>query len=280
MKKAVIVFLFGALAFYGCGDSGGGDGGSGGGGVGGDGGAGGTGGSGGAGGSGGSGGGGGTPGEVVFEQDFESVDIDGDNIGVGWLFFVNVFDEGGVRKFGYVEPPVAAPNGEQISAIASDEGGPDQGEQQLNMYSDYECCGNPDQGHRNGTDLVETNVFQERTVAAEDVGTTLTFSFDAKGGNINDPAAEVCAEPNVCDSTANAFIKTLDPNAGFSVSASDTEDTTDLPETWNRYSVELPIDESLEGHILQFGFQTNASNFEPSGNFYDNVVVTQAPTAP
>ena len=28
------------------------------------------------------------------------------------------------------------------------------------------------------------------------------------------------------------------------------------------------------GHILQFGFQTNASNGEPSGNFYDNVVVT------
>ena len=219
------------------------------------------------GGMGGSAGVGGMTGDVVYEQNFNLLDINGATIGDGWFFFVNVFAEDGTYKFGYNNPPQAAPNGPQICALVDDQGGPEQEPQQLSVYSDYECC-QPDSGHINGTDLVETNVFQEGTVAAEDVGTTLTFSFDAKRGNIEG------------GTTANAFIKTLDPDDGFAVSASDTQDTTALGVEWNRYSVELPLDASLEGHILQFGFQTNASNYESSGNYYDNVVVTQSPTAP
>ncbi len=52
--------------------------------------------------------------------------------------------------------------------------------------------------------------------------------------------------------------------------------TTNLPDTWATSSLSLEITPDLEGHILQFGFQTNATNFEPSGNFYDNVVVTKS----
>ena len=117
-------------------------------------------------------------------------------------------------------------------------------------------------------------------IPAEEVGQTYTFSFDAKRGNINDSGDPNCEAPNVCDSTANAFIKTLDPNAGFGVSKSDIEDTTNIPITWGSFSVSLDIDESLVGHILQLGFQSNASNFEPAGVIYDNVLVTKAPTAP
>ena len=79
-------------------------------------------------------------------------------------------------------------------------------------------------------------------------------------------------------STANAFINTLDPNAGFALTNNITEDTTNLPETWARYSIELEIDPSLVDQILQFGFANTASAFEPSGVFYDNVlVVLEAP---
>jgi hypothetical protein len=55
--------------------------------------------------------------------------------------------------------------------------------------------------------------------------------------------------------------------------------TTALPETWARYSITLgPMVPDLEGQILQFGFAATASNFEPSGVFYDNIlVVTAAP---
>jgi hypothetical protein len=124
--------------------------------------------------------------------------------------------------------------------------------------------------HGNGV-LIETNVFQEpfspgSPITAAEVGKTFTFSFQAKGGNVEG------------STTANAFIKTLDPGDGFSVSASDTQDTTNLPDTWGGFTVSLAIDASQIGHILQFGFQTNATNFEGSANFYDNVVLTTAPT--
>ena len=95
---------------------------------------------------------------------------------------------------------------------------------------------------------------------ADDVGKTLTFSFDAKRGNINDPGdANV---PDV-DSTANAFIKTfVDPADLIDFRQ---EDTTAIPDTWNRYSVALgPIAADLVGATLQFGFSATASNYEPS----------------
>jgi hypothetical protein len=118
----------------------------------------------------------------VYSQDFNLLDIDGILIGDGWVYFVNVSDGSGAFRFGYGGE---APNGPQISALVTGQGGPEQEPQQLSVYSDYECCA-PNLGHRNGTDVVETNVFQELTIVAEDVGKIITFSFDAKRGNIND----------------------------------------------------------------------------------------------
>ncbi|MGD8394679.1 MAG: FlgD immunoglobulin-like domain containing protein, partial [Candidatus Eiseniibacteriota bacterium] len=72
-------------------------------------------------------------------------------------------------------------------------------------------------------------------------------------------------------STAQAFIKTLDPGAGFQLTNLITAEMTSIPETWGGYSVAIDIDASLEGQILQFGFLCVATNYEGSGIFYDNV---------
>ncbi len=80
-----------------------------------------------------------------------------------------------------------------------------------------------------------------------------------------------------CDSIASAFIKTLDPASNFNLTNLVDEDTTNLPATWGRYSIELEIDAGLEGQLLQVGFNATASNFEPSGVFYDNIVVEPGP---
>ena len=106
-----------------------------------------------------------------------------------------------------------------------------------------------------------------------DVGKKLTFSFDAKRGNINDPADDGCINTTnpPCDSSANAFIKTFfDPGSLIDFL---TVDTTAIPDTWNRYSIELQITGPLVGATLQFGFSGTASNFEPSQVFYDNIEV-------
>jgi hypothetical protein len=135
--------------------------------------------------------------------------------------------------------------------------------------NDYNCC-DPSQGHRNGTDRVTSLVFQEpftlgNPISADDVGKTLEFSFDAKRGNINDPTGS---------STALAFIQTVDPNAGFAQTNFVSVDMTNLPAgTWDRNSISLTIDAGLVGQYLEFGFLSTASNFEPSGVFYDNILV-------
>lgn len=80
----------------------------------------------------------------------------------------------------------------------------------------------------------------------------------------------------LCDSTANGFIKTIDPSNNFSQTNFVEQNTTRIPDTWNRYTIELEIVPELVDQLLQVGFSATASNFEPSGVFYDNVVVDPA----
>ena len=99
-----------------------------------------------------------------------------------------------------------------------------------------------------------------------DVGTTLTFFFEAKAGNIDVSAG----------TTAEAFVKTLDPGASFATTNEIVQDMTMVPASWGGYMVTLPnLDPALEGQLLQFGFKTRASNFGDSGIFYDNLQLLQ-----
>ncbi len=190
-----------------------------------------------------------------YGQDFEGLNqADTSALGNdGWLVFANVFGPDWSYWYGYGTFP--APNdGAAFCAIAAGEGGAQQGMQQLSVYSDYN---NGD--HANGAHI-ESNVFQEQTVGPGDVGETWVFNFDAKLGNLGG------------SSTALAFIKTLDPNAGYAMTNFITMDTTNLDPAWGSYSLSIVIDASLVGQILQFGFSNTATNYEPSGMVYDNVL--------
>jgi exo-beta-1,3-glucanase (GH17 family) len=196
-----------------------------------------------------------------YVQDFEALDpADPDALANdGWLYFGSVFDGDGEFKFQFGPFPATTTSG-QVSAIVSGEGGPGQGEQQLVVFSNYDCCDIPNQGHFNGTDVVNTTVFQSDSIVAADIGRTFTLQFDAKRGNIEGA------------STAQAFIRTLDPDADFALTSSVVLDVTDLPVDWGTYSIALTLsDPDLEGQLLQFGFRNSASNFEGSGIFYDNI---------
>jgi hypothetical protein len=189
-----------------------------------------------------------------YSQDFEG--LDQGNVDAladdGWLVFGNVFDSGMVYLYGY--GPFPAPNvGDAFCAIVIGEGGPEQGMQQLSVFSDYN---NPDHGLGY---YIESNVFQEQTVDAGAVGQTWVFNFDAKLGNLTG------------QTTALAFIKTLDPGAGYAMTNFITVDMTSIPTTWSSYSLSIDIDASLEGQILQIGFSNTATLYEGSGVFYDNI---------
>ncbi len=206
---------------------------------------------------------------VEYAQNFDGLDIMAAEIGDGWNFFNGVFGNNGATfLFGYGGD---APNGTgQISGLVDNQGGPPQGTQQLSVFSDYNCCGGT-QGHFDPNGLVETNVFQEprtpgigTTISAADVGTVWTFSFDGKADSVAGVSGST---------TAFAFFKILD-QPGFNLVGSETLETTVLPADWDRFSVEITIIEDWEGAVLQYGFQTNASNFENANNFYDNVELT------
>lgn len=193
-----------------------------------------------------------------YSQNFESlVQADPNALGNdGWKIFANVFSpDHSTYLYGYGVFPAPNPGG-GFSAIASGQGGPAQGAQQLSVYSDYN--NQSPAGHAVGNQI-EVNVFQEQTIAVADVGSTWTFTFDAKLGNLVSPT------------TALAFIKTLDPNQGYLTTNFLTFDTTALPTSWGTYSLQIPITTPLVGQLLQIGFSNTASNNVASGVFYDNI---------
>ncbi len=140
------------------------------------------------------------------------------------------------------------------------EGGPAQGDQQVVIYSDYNN-GN----HFDGSGaFIEANFFQEQLITAADIGTTWRFEFDAKLGDIGG------------QTTASAFFKTIQTVPCCSANVFPI-DMTYIPATWNTYAIDLTIDPSFEGQLLQFGFASFTTAAQFSGMFYDNVRFDLAP---
>ncbi len=195
-----------------------------------------------------------------YTQDFEGL-VQSDPLALeldGWKVYGNVFDALGAYLYGY-GAFVAPNNGSAFCQIDMNQGGIEQGFQQLSVFSDYE---NAD--HANGN-IIEANVFQEMPITANDVGKTWKFSFDAKRGNIAGA------------SEAFAYIKTIDPNNGFATTNYIFVDLTATPIEWAGYSLSLAIDvgliEGAQPQFFQIGFSNTATLYEASANFYDNVVL-------
>lgn len=201
-----------------------------------------------------------------FTDDFEGYDPAAGLIDNGWGVGANVFDSGGNFIYNYFGgPPFPAPNGTgAFSNIGSGEGGPDQGNQQLIAFNDYN---NAD--HGNGSNnLIEANFYREYIVGAGDAG-DWTFTFDAKLGDVD-----------LANTSVTAFIKVLDPGAGFATTTFETLDMgTAAGIEWNTFSITATIDASQVGQIFQIGWYNVTSNFNTSGMVYDNVALTPAPGA-
>ncbi len=160
----------------------------------------------------------------AFSQDFEGL-VQSDINALaddGWLVFGNVFTSNEEYLYGY--GPFPAPNdGAAFCQIVLDQGGAEQGDQQLVVFSDYN-----NQDHAVGN-IIESNVFQEQIVGPSDIGSVWIFDFQAKMGNLD------------AESTALAFIKTLDPSSGYALTNYFSVDMTNIPETWNAYSLSITL---------------------------------------
>lgn len=206
---------------------------------------------------------------LTYSQNFESLtpaqgaapnDLSTD----GWQVGGNVFAADGTFLYNYFSFP--APNGgPAFSGIVTGEGGAAQGANQLSIYNDYN---NADHAN-NPTRRIEANVFRDIGVLdASDLGSTYTFDFDAKQGNISGAT------------TASAFfrvIRTSGSNPDFATLASASLDTTAIGTNWSGNQLSLTIAANMVGETLQIGFNNTASAFADSGVFYDNLAVSAVP---
>jgi hypothetical protein len=201
----------------------------------------------------------------IYSQDFEllapAAQQQGNNNALsndGWLSYGNVFSAEGSYLFGYFLG--GAPNGSSaFSGVVLGVGGPQQGGQQLVVYSDYNNSAAQGAGQ-----LVESLVYQERTIGAGDVGTTWLFQFDAARYNLAAP------------STAQAYIQTIDPTDSYRVTGFSKIDMTSVTANWGTYSIPFTITAGA-GQLLQFGFSNVATNYAGSGVAYDNVSLSPVP---
>ena len=231
-----------------------------------------------------------------YAGDFEGLDAGNASalgpFGEGFQIFADVWGSGsgdatvGVDIFLYSYGPFAAPNGGPgFSAIAGGEGGFYQGDQYLNVYSDYNNGDQVAGGACGGTGCtINTSVFQESTIGAGDIGSIWTLTFDANSpfaGGIFDAAEGNGGDINNPQS-ASAFIKTLDPGAGYATTNDIRVDMTNISNTeWGQFTISLDLsDAALEGQLIQFGFNTVSSLYDNSGVYYDNICFDNAGGCP
>lgn len=217
---------------------------------------------------------------IDFSDDFESYNLpDGGVIGGGWNWFLNGWTDGDGRPgfpacdvyvFSFdptqFVPKPNAPNSNgtpnyAVSNIAVGATG-----KALNVFSDY---GNQD--YQLGGDCLETIVFQETVFDAGDAG-NYTFSFDTQ-------VPEALGD----GVTTFAFVKLLDPNAGYSDVFGGTKKVDTA--TAGSKSIDVTLAADQAGMILQWGFTNIASYNLPSSRWYDNVsfaleVVVPPPVQP
>lgn len=112
------------------------------------------------------------------------------------------------------------------------------------------------------------SVFQQQTISAADIGTTVIYSFDFAGGS---------GAVNTAEGTfVEAFLLTIDPNSGFVVTNDigfDLSGAAEAELTSGQLTLDLS-DAALEGQTLQFGFRNGAADGQNPAVILDNLSLT------
>ena len=209
---------------------------------------------------------------TLFSETMSDYNADSENL-APWTAYINRFDADGNYQNGYSVSP--APNGPQISAWATGEEGSvnDDGTGYLNSYSNYD-----DSHHQSG--IMETNLYAEFTITEEMVG-DITATFVAKKPATD---ANACGGTNgdngATGGTCLAFIKILNPSNNYATELFTTLDMTDISSSeWSSHIINATLATGDVGKLVQFGAQNTATNYAPTGMYYDNMNVSKATAA-
>ena len=198
---------------------------------------------------------------VSYSENFDSLPATSSTAlsDAGFVIYSNTYSDQGLTNLMSSAGPSAARNDYRAFAqVVAGQGGAAQGSQQLFVYSNYLS---KDQNSL----YVDALTLQQQTIGDDDLGTTWSFSFDAKQGDITGT------------SSASAWIRAIDNGNTL---AEDRLDTTSLGLNWGSYEVSLYIDPSWNGKTLEFGVNSAATGYTMSGVYYDNFSLTGASAVP
>jgi hypothetical protein len=196
-----------------------------------------------------------------YSQNFESLNAISSTAlrDAGFVVYSNTYTDQGLTNLVNSTGPNPGRNDYRAYAqLASGEGDLAQGNQQLFVFSNYLS---PDQS----THYIDALTPQQQTIGADDLGSTWSFSFDAKQGDIGGT------------SSAFAWIRAIDSG---NILGETSLDTTSLGINWGSYSVSLLIDPSWNGKTLEFGVKSAATGYATSGVYYDNFSLSGPPSVP
>ena len=181
---------------------------------------------------------------IEFSTDFESATAITDD---GWNAYINGFSKDCTTWLGWGYPyPI--PNS-QVAALA-----PGASSQVLNVYTNY------DDGANQAANCLETNVYVQFAVSADDVG-TYVLRYDVE-----------FPPPQFTGTKVNGFAKVLS-NDFSATYVEQLEPSTDE----GTQSIIFDVTDDMVGGWLQIGFNNYATDWEPSGMYYDNVSLELIP---
>ena len=208
---------------------------------------------------------------VSYSENFESMNATSSTAlsDAGFVIYSNTYiDQGLTNLVSSTGPNPARNDYRAIAQVVIGQGGPAQGNQQLFAFSNELSL-------NQNTMYVDALTLQQQKISAADLGSTWSFSFDAKQGNIagtSSASAWIRAVDIVRDTTSGKQTTTILDEQLL--------DTTSLGLNWGSYEVSLYIEPSWENKILQFGVKSAATDRTPSGVYYDNFNLTGTPAVP
>ena len=200
---------------------------------------------------------------VNYSQNFESLNAISSTAlsDAGFVVYENSYtDQGLTNPVNSAGPNPGRNDYRGFAQLVTGLGDAGQGNQQLKVFSNHLS---KDQGSL----YVDALTLQQQTIGVDDLGTTWSFSFDAKQGDITGT------------SSAFAWIRAID---GEKILGETRLDTTSLGISWGSYSISLLIDPDpyWNGKTLEFGVKSAATGYAASGVYYDNFSLSGPPSVP
>jgi len=176
---------------------------------------------------------------LSYQSDFESfTSLD------GWSAYINVFDEDcSSYRYGYAYE-IGAGDPVQVAVRADGNDG-----KALNVFSDYNNA-------EGATACIEANVFREVTLTSRMIG-DYRWSYNAE-------------EPEAVGSKTFAQFRLIDPSNNYALAAESIVPTAGSEDV---QSVEISLDDSQIGMLMQYGFSTKSVNQENSGTGYGVAII-------